>query len=296
MNNYSLFVLKDKENGRTELKSSKSEKYLGDVSSVDGKNNKNIAERVAKGCGITKQIMQKLEDIVFGPFYFEVASIFRQSLFMNSILLNSEAWYNLKIKNIEELEKVDEALIRKILEAPKGTPICMLYLEMGFVPIRFLIMQRRLTFLHYILQQEPYSLVSRVLDAQMKNCKPWDWFNQIKKDLADLKINIHVEDIAFYSKDQFKDIVSEAVNALAFDYLIQQKAQKSKVKNVNHSVLEMQNYFSLSSELTTKEKKLLFSLRSKMLFVKDNYHTQFKDNLNCDLCITELDTQLNSMY
>ena len=100
--------------------------------------------------------------------------------------LNSEAWYNLKIKNIEELEKVDEALIRKILEAPKGTPICMLYLEMGFVPIRFLIMQRRLTFLHYILQQEPDSLVSRVLDAQMKNCKPWDWFNQIKKDLADL--------------------------------------------------------------------------------------------------------------
>ena len=49
------------------------------VISVDGKNTKNIAAKVAKATGILKQVKDMLEAMCLGPFYFEVALILRNS-------------------------------------------------------------------------------------------------------------------------------------------------------------------------------------------------------------------------
>ena len=93
----------------------------------------------------------------------------RESLFLSSLLVNSEAWYGVNEEEKRELEKQDEKLLRKILECPSNSPRCMLYLETGCKPIRFLIMKRQLMFLHYILKEDKDSLISRFFEAQAKN-------------------------------------------------------------------------------------------------------------------------------
>ena len=122
------------------------DKYLGDVISTSGKNTDNVNARKDKSNGIVKQIIAILEDICFGPFHFEVAVIMRDSLFLSSVLVNSEAWYDLTDADIEVLEQADENLLRKILEAPISTPKCMLYLETGCKPVWYIVMTRRLMF------------------------------------------------------------------------------------------------------------------------------------------------------
>ena len=82
--------------------------------------------------------MEILENICFGPYYFEVALVRRNSLFLSSFLFNSEAWYNVTSNDIDDLEKVDEILERRILECPDSTPKEMLYLELACLPIRFI--------------------------------------------------------------------------------------------------------------------------------------------------------------
>ena len=109
--------------------------------------------------------------------------MFRQSLFLNSILLNSEVWYNLTTKDIQELESVDTELLRRILEAPVSTPTCMLFLELGCIPLKYAVMQRRQMFLHYVLQQKPDSLLLKCLNVQIKHFDKLDWINQIYSDL-----------------------------------------------------------------------------------------------------------------
>ena len=59
---------------------------------------------------------------------------------MNGIITNSEAWYGLKVSDMEKLEQVDETLLRKLLEVGGGCPKEMLYLELGILPIRFIVM------------------------------------------------------------------------------------------------------------------------------------------------------------
>ena len=71
-------------------------------------------------------------------------------MLISSMLLNSEAWIGITQANIDILEQVDETLLRRVLETPSSTPKPSLYLELGCLPIRFIIMKRRILFLHYI--------------------------------------------------------------------------------------------------------------------------------------------------
>ena len=97
---------------------------------------KNILARKGKGLGVVDQITAILEEICFGPYQLEVALHLRNSMLLNGILTNSEAWYGLTAEDIKQLEQVDEILLRKFLEAPFSTPKVMLYLETGTKPIR----------------------------------------------------------------------------------------------------------------------------------------------------------------
>ena len=68
--------------------------YLGDILSSDGKNTKNVKNRISKGLGIINQIFSLLENICFGPHYFEIAILLRESMLINGTLPKAEIWYN----------------------------------------------------------------------------------------------------------------------------------------------------------------------------------------------------------
>ena len=162
-------------------------------------------------------IMYKLGSIVYGPFYFEVAMIFRSSHLINGILTNSEAWYGLTKSNVEQLEQVDEMLLRRVLEVGSCCPKEMLYLETGATPIRFTIMQRRLMFLHYILNEEKSSLISKCFEAQKRNPCRNDWVVSIYDDLAELDIGLSFEDIQNLSKYQFQNFLRKIIEEKALE-------------------------------------------------------------------------------
>ena len=69
--------------------------YLGEIISDDGKNTKNIKNRINKGQGIITKIMEMLENLTFGEHFFSTAVLLRESLFLNGILTNSDVWYGL---------------------------------------------------------------------------------------------------------------------------------------------------------------------------------------------------------
>ena len=148
----------------------------------------------------------------FGDFHFEVAIILRDSLLLNGILTNSEAWYHIREEELRILEKCDESLLRKIFEAPITTPISFLYLESGCKPIRCIIQARRVMFLHYIiLNEDEGSLIFRFLQAQAQNPNKDDWYLTILEDMNYLEIFLDFEQIKSASRQQLKDLVDESV-------------------------------------------------------------------------------------
>ena len=86
--------------GNVKMDSRREQKYLGDILSSDGSHLKNIQDRRNKGYGIINQIKQILESTFFGKYYFEVAIVLRENLFLSSVLLNSEAWVDYSEKDV----------------------------------------------------------------------------------------------------------------------------------------------------------------------------------------------------
>ena len=283
-------TLEDEHDGLVKMEEVKEDKYLGDVISQDGKNMKNILARKDKAVGVVTQIMSILEEICFGMYYFEVAVILRNSLLISSLLSNSESWYNLKNEEIVILEKVDEMLLRKVLECPAKTPKEMLYLELNCLPIRYIITSRRINFLSYILREDKTSLIYQFLQVQLRKPSKNDWGQTVIKDLEELKIDTPISEIENTPKRTFKRIIREKVQAEALKYLNNEKSKHSKVASLTHSELKMQEYLCPNNLLSVDEAKFLFLLRCRMLDVKCNYRGSHTDTL-CPVCEMAEDTQ-----
>ena len=133
------------------MKSSDQERYLGDQINRTGKIKVTIEERVAKGYGIVSEINAILDEIPLGTYRTEMGLILRQAMFVNGILYNSEGWHNGTEEDIKNLEKVDECLLRSILQSHQKVPLEFLYLETGSLPLRHIVSSRRMNYLRTLL-------------------------------------------------------------------------------------------------------------------------------------------------
>ena len=119
------------------MKSSETEKYLGDLISTELNNKKIISDRKNKGIGYNAQIMSLLNDISLGSHYFDIGKVLREAMLINGMLFNADAWYDLTLQDISALEIIDKSLLRNILKAHSKTALEALFLEMQTIMFSF---------------------------------------------------------------------------------------------------------------------------------------------------------------
>ena len=168
------------------------------------------------------------------------------------MLLNAEVWFNVLQKHIDDLERMDNNLLRKVMDAPSKTPIVSLYLEMGCIPVRYLLKYKRIMYLHHILKLEENHLVRKVFSAQEKKPSKDDWILQVTEDLENLGLgHLEFNSIQALSKSRFKKIVKKALKETVLEYLEGKRGTKSE--KLSSDNLDLQDYLK-SERLTLNEK------------------------------------------
>ena len=274
--------------GNIKMEEKKEQKYLGDILSSDGTHSKNIQDRKNKAYGVINQIVQILESTYFGKYHFEVAMVLRESLFLSSLLLNSEAWVNYTDKDVRILEQCDEALLARILECDGNSSNTFKYLELGVVPIRFEIMKRKLLFLQYILKQNKESMMYRIFKAIEENPVKNDFVFTCKKYLETLKMNTTFEQLENLSKFQFKKILKERIQQEALVYLKIQQMKQEKIKNIGYNQLKMQDYLA-EGDRNILVSKMVYRARGMTLDIKMQKRWKY-DDLLCEGCHENFET------
>ena len=232
-----------------------------------------------------------LQEVSFGAHYFQMALLFRDSILINSMLCSAEALYGITNSHIEKLEHADRIFFRKLFQVPNCTAIEAFYLETSSLPIRFILMGRRLLYYWDILHKNESELVKKVFYSQKKFAVKNDWVLQIQCDLNECKIDLTETEIFEMSKYSFKKLIKEKIRILAADYLINQKEKHSKSNNLEYSK-EMQVYLRNES-LKIREKILLFRLRNRLIDVKMNFKRKYNNDLQCRLCKKEEESQIH---
>ena len=117
-------------------------------------------------CRGIAEIMAFLDGLPYGYRRVQSGLILRQAKFLNSILYNSESWHGVTIRDIIKLERIDNALLRKIIGAHSKTPVEFLFLETATLTIRYILASRRINYLKYILQKKESDLLQKFYNAQ----------------------------------------------------------------------------------------------------------------------------------
>ena len=275
-------------NGLEKMKVVQEQTYLGDLIASDGTHTKKVQQRSSKGLGVINQIMSILEKTYYGKYFFEVAMVLRESLFLSSLLLNSEAWVNYTDKDVRILEQCDEILLTKILDCDANSSNAMKYLDLGVVPVRFEIMKRKLGFLQYILKQNKESMIYKMLKVTSETPAKNDFVYTCKKYLKTLDLDLCFEEIEKMTKFSFKKLLKAKTNSAAFSYLEEQKNKQKKIKAIIYSKLEMQEYL-VDGDRNNNISKVIYKARGMTLDIKTQKKWKYSDTL-CSGCLVNEET------
>ena len=144
-------------------------------------------------------------------------------MFLNGILCSIEVLYGMNSEHIEKLEKCDRSYMRRVFDCPVSTPIESYYLETSSLPVRFILMGRRLMYLWTILHKNDSELVRKVFDTQKQLPVKNDWVLQVEEDMHKCKLELTEEDIASMKQDKFRKMVNNGIQQLSEEYLKKKK-------------------------------------------------------------------------
>ena len=97
-----------------------------------------------------------------------MALLFRSSMLINSILCSSEVLYGINNKHIETLEKCDKLFFTKLFNVPGSCSYEAFFLESGAIPIRFILIGRRLMYYWSLLNKSENELAKAFFEVQKK--------------------------------------------------------------------------------------------------------------------------------
>ena len=273
----------------TDMIEAKSDVYLGDIITSDGSNKMNIENRINKGSGKIAEIMGLLQRLSLGNHHFHVALLLRESIFLSSLLFNSEVWYGLKRSEIEMMEALDRSLLQKICGLPRTVPTAALYLETGSLRINTIIKARRINYVHYLAKLDRKEMLSKFFYCQWLDNKKHDWCFQVKQDLREFDLPSCLEQIERKSHYSWKKLVKIKAREYEFKSLIELKEKRygAKLGMLSYSEFKKQTYLS---EYSKDQAQTILRYRTRMSYFSDNFKGK-ADIRPCPLCGSHDDRQ-----
>ena len=109
-----------------------------------------------------------------------------------------------------------------------------------------------------------------------------DFVLTCQKYLKNLEIPLTFDQISEMSKLSFKRLLKQKTKMAALKYLNKEKSKQSKIMDIQHSDLEMQEYL-FDCDRNLKVPKLVFKARAKSLDIKVQKSWKY-DDLLCSGC------------
>ena len=219
--------------------------YLGDVFNDKGTNKDLMKDRVDRGTRASIGIEAFMRESYFGVYKICIHVLLYRSIFISSALFNSQAWSNITDYDLRELENLQKAVLRRIVNARRMTSNAFLFLELGILPIKYEVHVRQMCFLHHIVnlsEDDPVKQVWRNL-CMLPDFRNW-WFDL--KNLHKLyDVKFSEDDVKKVSKETYNKEIKNLVTKVAQGELQKVCKTQSKTKDLEFTNFEMHNYLKV---------------------------------------------------
>ena len=163
------------------------------------------------------------------------------------------------------------------MKVPYTAPTAGIFLELGLLPIEHLINQRKLTFLHHILNLDEKDPVFRVYKEHQEFINEPNWSNEITTIRQMYSLNYKDSEFKTFSKVKRRYIVKKSIRNYAYKELTSLAQCKTRTKEVTKHLSTESTYVQQSCilKLTTKAARRAFEVRLCMLDIKMNFKNKY---------------------
>ena len=249
--------------GKEKMKNVTSKKYLGQIIQSNGKCDLNIKDHTDKAFGNVSKIKNALNERPYGKHSYKAALLMREAMLLGGLLPNVETWINVTEADITKLTMPDTMLHRSMLSTSGNPSKVFMCLELGIIPVKYVMMKKRINFLNYILNESTTSIIRQVYDVLKQDSRKGDFFNLVQKDLKHCNIQMTEEEIKNHTKTRWKILVSDKVKQTAFVNLVEENSKLENTKNIFFKELKLSNY--LNDNRNSILSKIIFSVRSNTI-------------------------------
>ena len=264
--------------GNITLKTTDNYKYLGETLNKKMEATNHINTIIGKTEAAYQTIQYIIKDEYFKNIPMESAWKLLEACLIPIILYACESASYSK-KEIEELTKLYDRYIRRIIKTPQTTPRESLYLETGIIDIRTLIEKRQIRYRDKLEKNESW-IIKSIKETDFEG----SWINNSDKLIETWGIT--KEEIG--NKRQINHKAKDKM----IETLVREGSQKSKIKHLmefkeSTSRLKRELYIDKLSRI---EASAIFRTKTRMLFIKDNYRNG-QQELQCRACKNKVETQ-----
>lgn len=248
-------------------------KYLGETLNYK-ENLENHTKEIKKKTEAAYQtILSIMGNKYFNRIEMETAWRLIETCIQPIITYGGETWKTTK-KEIKEINRIQENIIRRTLMVPQSTPTEALYIETGLLDINSIVTKNRINMEKRLLSK-PHKLTTKIMISKPKG----GW----KETTEHIKEGIqpHGE----------QPITNRTIEKHFYDHITQRTQGKTKTQylltNTEWKAGQRPKYMKV---LNRTEVSTIFKARTRMLDIKHNFKGKYQDT-KCRLCSTAEETQ-----
>ena len=215
----------------------------------------------------------------------EALLLLYRTVFMQSLIFNSQAWSHITLSDLDELRKVQTRCLKRILWAPSSTSNAYVFLELAVLPVEYEIEIRQCMYLQHIIQLPDDHLIHRIYKQELCYHAENNWANNM--EVIKAKYGFPKNDvISKMSRESWKNLVREKITEEARKLLLEKSQSMSKTKQLIYedAKFETQKYL-LSYPFHTAS--TIFKIRGRVINCLGNHGRKEP----CRLCNTSTETQ-----
>ena len=204
-----------------------------------------------------------------------------RSVFLLRLLYNCEAWSNLNKNDIKSIQASQLSYLGCVMKVPKSTPVAVLYLELGGLPVKYEIEIKKLLFLNRMFDQEADDPVLVSYQEILKFGSEANWANNILGLRQAYNLPLNDANIKHMDHGHWKSSVKSAINQISFSKLVETCSTSWKTSHLRYPKLETAKYLH---NLDAQHAPVIFRAKARMLDLKINFKKKYAQNLLCPFC------------
>lgn len=259
-------------------------KYLGEVRNSQNNLSDHIEEVRGKAEAAYQTLLSVAQNNNFQNIQMEAVWKMYETCIQPIVTYGSENWNfgELRQKDKDDLNAIQESIIRRILMTPFSTPKEALYMETGLLDIESIALKRRIS-MQTRLQQNPSELIEKIFQGNTTT-----WKTKTERVLVEKDIQLET----LHTKKHIANRISQ-IHAVQLKKGIPVKSKLQYLEKTEEVyTTKRKNYIQ---KLNRKEASTIFKLRTRMLDVKCNYKGSYT-NLSCRLCGISQETQDHILF